>query len=367
MKTTVGIVTMYRNNYGAFLQAYSLLTMLKELGYSPEIIRYDYDRDRTILGIPLLKAKRPVKFVKRLAVELIRYRSHRMRDKVFAKSINKYIDESKVYYRTYKELENTPPPYDVYLSGSDQVFNVSLSPQALKARLLCFVKEGIRISFAASSGEKTLSPMRLTEFEKALPLFQSLSVREEGLANWIRQNMGLQVFHHLDPTLLLSKEKWERFAQISCDIEPNSYIFYYRVARQPDVQMRAEQLSKELNLPVYVADGNDNFSNMLPRDGFISPETWVGMLSNAAYVVTNSFHGTAFSIRLNKKVSVVLPPTGQERIRDIISKCNLKRLTDTRVLDNEEMIKLYECAYEYLLREQERAIIYLRGAMPKNE
>ncbi len=358
MPKSIGVITMYRGNYGAFLQAYALQKTLLKLGFTSELIRYDYYRDNTILGVPLLQVKQPLSFMKMLAIEILKYRQHHSREKVFDNSIEKYLLQSAGYYRTYKKLAENPPEYDIYLTGSDQVFNPRLIPQALKSRLLCFVDRGIRVSYAASAGGSTIPKSVVSFFQKELTKFQSISVREEDLKRNLEKQLGMHVERNIDPTFLLEESEWGDFGENEY-LPSNEYIFYYRVLPQKELIEQAERLSKQLNLPVFVADRNDTFSNQIQRKGHLSPEQWVGMLQNATYVVTNSFHGTAFSINLKKRVFVSLPPRGGTRIADILSKCKLERLLDDRIIEDSELDDLYTKAESYLTTERQRSFAYL--------
>lgn len=358
MKKSIGIITIYRKNYGAFLQAYALQQILIRLGFKPEMIRYDYYKDRTILGIPFAYIRQPKRFLTSLAVEIVRFMPHRTREQVFAESVRKHIFESEFYCRTYKQLKKNPPVYDVYLTGSDQVFNVELSPQALESRLLCFVKNGAKASYAASAGKNLIPESHSEIFKQALREFSIISVRENGLKQYFIEKFGVKTEQHIDPTFLLTKDEWNDFAEGN-ETMKGKYIFYYRVLPQEELRKTVRKISSELGLPVFVADGNDKFENQVEREGYLSPERWVGMLRDAAYVVTNSFHGAAFAINLEKRVSILIPPKGGERVKNIVEKCNLCGATSGRIMP-EDVEEIYSDAREYFAQERLRAEEYLK-------
>lgn len=368
MKQKVGMVTIYRKNYGAFFQAYALQQVLVELGYDPQIIRYDHYRDFAIWGVPLKNIRNPFSFVKRMMVELVRRKEHLERERVFQESVRKHIRESDGYYPSYRALQKAQPQYDIYLVGSDQVLNPDLaSKPAYNVRLLNFVNSGVKASYAASAGVGFLDKKWLSEIRKALSSFDFISVREESLAESIQQELHLEVQRHIDPTFLLGREEWGRFAQIPSCINDKAYIFYYRVLPQEALLETASKISQETGLPVFVADGNDCFEHMLRPDGYLSPEEWMGALINAAYVVTNSFHGTALSVRLNKKVCVVVPPAGKARVIELLQNCNLNRLTEKKVISDQELTILYEKANRYFETEGTRAKEYLKKLGGKDD
>ena len=356
MSKTVGMITIYQKNYGAFLQAYALQQALLKSGYEPEIIRYNYYRDRTIMGIPLVKTKKPIEFIKAIVVEMFRYRQHKLKTDVFAESIKKHIYESNEYYESYKELAAKPPQYDLYLTGSDQVFNPRLSPQAFNARLLCFVQEGIKASYAASAGLVSVPPQYEAMFASALRTFAHISVREMGLCDYLRDKFDIPSIVHIDPTFLLTKDEWGQFAE--CEPQAGTeYIFYYRVLPQESLKRKAGELSQKLGLPIYVADGNDRFEHQLERKGTLSPEAWVGMLLNSAYVVTNSFHGAAFAVNLQKRASIIVPPAGGERVKNLLKSCSLTETMKTDMV-NMDIEEAYAKARVFITKERAKTLEY---------
>lgn len=354
---SVGMITIYRKNYGAFLQAYALQQTLKKLGCKPEIIRYDYYIDHTILGLSLATKPSLKKILKYVAVETLNYFPHRERQKVFDASVAANFDESKQYYKTYAELEKDPPEYDVYLTGSDQVFNPLLSPQARGARLLCFPKRGIKASYAASAGSNEIPEAYRDIYAKALHSFACVSVREAGLAEFMESALGIHALCHIDPVFLLTAEEWSGFAR-PVDGLPEKYILYYRVLPQAELNKTAQALSEKTGLPIFVADGHDVFPDQVKRTGFLSPEQWVYALSHAAYVVTNSFHGTAFSVNFNQKAAILIPPKGGTRVSDLMNLCGIEGADSGRCIVEDPAD--YQHANIYLQEARDQGISYLR-------
>ena len=358
-KRTVGVMTMYRDNYGAFLQAYALQKTLNSLEYDAELIHYDNRREKTILGIPLADCKKTRYFIKRLLVEVVMHKKHMRRSEIFRESIEKNLIVSKKEYHSNAALESDPPQYDIYLSGSDQVFNPNLEPQSFEARMLSFTN-GYKVSYAASAGNIDGIGDKKEPLLDRLRSFQKISVREEETRKYLEQHLGSAVSRNIDPTLLLGAHEWRQFGK-KPEYLKGKYIFYYRVLVQPELHDIAEAISKELGIPVFAADGNAKFSNQVQRQEFLSPEEWVGALADAEYVVTNSFHGVAFSINLKRKVRVVLPPSNTTRIRDMIQKSGLERLYEDRILQDDELKPLYGASEDFLLAERTRALSYLEN------
>lgn len=352
----IGVITFYRDNYGAFLQAYALQRALFKLGYYPELINYNDYFDNAILGIPLaLIVENPKLFFKRLVVEVLLYLPHKEKRKVFRDCISKYLIESSAVYKTSKDLYKNPPKYDIYLSGSDQVFNPSLQSQSFSSRLLSFTK-GCKVTYAASVGNID-NIIKKEGFVNQLSEFKKLSVREDELRDYILSK-GLEVKTHIDPTFLLSFEDWSKIAIKPADIK-TPYIFYYRVLPQEKLEVEASKISEILNLPIYTGDGRTKFKNQIKRNRTLTPMEWVGALLNAEYVVTNSFHGCAFSINLRKKALIVLPPKGKDRILNIINKTKTERLINREIISDIELKDIYKHSENYVCNERLEATNYL--------
>lgn len=353
------MITIYRKNYGAFLQAYALQRSLIKAGGQPEIIRYDYYRDNTFLGYPKVALPSLKVLLKKALVDTVRYIPHKKRQKVFDKSVAANIKESNVYYESYKMMVENPPQYDVYITGSDQVFNpLNNSVQALPARLLCFVKSGTKCSYAASAGSDKIPKKYAKLFKEALNSFKKVSVREEGLKEFLKTSYGIDAERHIDPVFLLNKEEWSEFSK---PIEglPKEYIFYYRVLPQKTLGEFTANFSKETGLPIFVADGHDKFRNQIKRMSYLSPEQWVYALGHASYVITNSFHGASFAINLEKKATLLVPPKGGERVTDLLKKCNMEFMLNNPSFMHDNKDYNYDSARVYIEGERSRSMRYL--------
>lgn len=355
---TVGMITIYRKNYGAFLQAYALQKTLIKLGFSPEIIRYDYYKDHSILGVSLKSKSSVLRVLKSILVEIIRYIPHKKKQAVFNESVENNLIESQGYYKSYAKLKKNPPRYDVFLTGSDQVFNGMLAPQALPARLLAFVKHGKKASYAASAGGSDFEQSSRDYIVSNLRSFDNVSVREESLAQTLVDKYQIGSCCNIDPVFLLDKDEWGRFSK-KIDALNGKYIFFYRVLPQPELLDIAERVSKEYNIPIFVADGHAQFSKQITYKGILSPEQWVYAINNAEIVVTNSFHGTAFAINLKKNAYVTIPPKGGERVRSLLRKCSL--LIDRNgEVKSSNCSKVYESSECYIESEKKHSFDFLK-------
>lgn len=358
----VGVITYYTDNYGAFLQAYALQKTMEKLDYDCELINYDYIHDNTLLGRPWSNIRNPVRFCASILKRIILLKRIRKKSIIFQKSLDKNLRFSKQRFKSVKQLIKTPPQYDIYLTGSDQVWNPNIYPHGFKTRLLDFAvdKRGKLVSYAASIGLKELPHNKIGLFKEYLIKFDSISVREEEAKNILNEIINKDIHRHLDPTLLLSKNEWHKFGKKVNEInEP--YIFVYMLAKQPELINFANHLSEKLNLKIVSAGTGINFKNRIIRDKFLSPEEFIWSIANAEYVVTNSFHGTCFSIIFNKRAHIFIPPSVQCRIVELINDCKLNRLLEDNIIENTDIEALYNDAEMYLEKERKKAYDYLNN------
>ena len=356
---TIGIVTFYTGNYGAFLQAYSLQRTLCSLGYKAEIINYDGKSDKKLLGVPLYHIKNPLVFSKQLAVEIIKYNDHKKKRIIFEKSVKKHLLLSRKRFKHVSDLFFDPPKYDIYLTGSDQVFNPLIESQSFTYRLLDFTT-GKKVSYSASSGSVENYKKFKSQIINSLSTFSILSVREESLKEELSSQLNKNVYCHIDPVFLLSDKEWKHFGERPTFL-PKKYILYYTVLDDKKMHDTAEKLSSALRIPIFSANGRKKFTNQIDSKICLSPEQWIGALADAEYVVTNSFHGTAFSIIFKKKAIVLLPSLNHNRITDLISRTALSRLLDDNILLPKNLDSLFDNSIMFIENEKEKSLSFLKS------
>lgn len=196
------------------------------------------------------------------------------------------------------------------------------------AFLLSFAKnKGPRISYAASIGGNSIVPERQEKFKIELSGFSRLSVRESSAVSLISQLTGQEVEHVVDPVFLLKKEQWEK---VMVDVKNKKpYIFFYAVHGEvPGMREYVKDMGRVLRMPIVVVNMNlreMKYKNKKMYDA--GPRQFLSLLKNAAYVCTNSFHATAFSIIFHKKFWVFTGTSKAEespRIYSVVSKFGLQ-------------------------------------------
>lgn len=311
----IGIITIVKvNNYGAELQAFALQRKLELLGYQPEIIDYLYYKDwrfrdsrRSRPLVPLGLRGRLAYFAKyrvagMLADTLLPLLSKdaRLRKERFASFHGRNTKFSRAF-RSMPALYSASLGYDVYMVGSDQVWNPSAS-SSIEPYFLTFAPAGAkRISYASSFGVSSISGPLQGRYKELLANIESVSVREDSGVELVRSLTGREARLVADPTLLLSKGEWSGYMVPDQDA-PARYVLIYDLSDSDAVTRMALHIGTGMGLPVlrvckraFNVRKDAGVRNILDA----GPAEFLHLVAHAAFVVTNSFHGTAFSVNFN--------------------------------------------------------------------
>ncbi len=294
----IATITCHRAfNYGAVLQAYALEKFLEKDKNQVEVIDY-YPKDlhKTESKSMLVKLIRPI----------IRTFDFKKSQKVFGKFLQENMKLTKQRYHNLQELEEKVPDADIFIVGSDQVWNCNTKNGNDDSFFLTFVPENKRkVSYAASIAMDELTPEQEKRFYKNLKSFDKISVREKTAIKLLKKCGMEQVQKVLDPVYLLEKQDWDELAKKSeKKLEQEKYILVYGFKRQKNLYEYARKLAKQRNCKIYSINTNieDKFLDVDKYFWNASPEDFVNLVKNAQEVVTNSFHGLSFSIIYQKPV-----------------------------------------------------------------
>lgn len=301
----IGILTFHwATNYGAVLQCYALQQALTQLGHDVEAIDYYPKRYKKNLFYPF-KTKR-ITHIKRRFSEV-------RKEKEIAIFRTKNLKCSK-YFSSNKELKNFKLDYDCVICGSDQIWNESFTRHAEHKRtytyFLNFVPDNIiKASYAASFGTTKYPEDLMSELKSLLARFDFISVREKtGLD--ILKGAGICNAQMVpDPTLLLDKKDYEKFIEKT------------KKGKNAFVYMLHDRMADADELINYAK--NDNYEINVCQE--IGINEWLSRIYNSDVVITNSFHGIAFSIILEKQfVAFMIEGSGMnDRIHTLLDKLNL--------------------------------------------
>lgn len=326
---TIGIITIQGNNYGATLQAVALNRKLNSLGFYAENL--DYNDENRVKGSMTVK-KRLKHFVWSTFEQLIIGKS---KQKKFEDFRRKYLKISKNSWITKEQLRNNVPLYDVYLSGSDQIWNPDVIIDDYNYLLQFADDKAKKISYASSFGKGDINDSVKETYRELLNRYDSISVREASGQKIVKELTGRDAEVVLDPTLLLDINEWKEL--VSIEQEKNSYILCYYMPGDKlvcdAIKKISDELSKTTGFKVVNLGLKGYYKLKKNMDCRVDagPEEFLSLFINAEYVVTNSFHGTVFATNFNKPVYVP--------INDVLQKGVARH---TRMIDYLEMIGLNE-------------------------
>lgn len=290
-------------NVGASLQAYALQTYLKLLGHDVKIIDYkpDYLSKHyrlDIVGNP--KYDKP--FLKQAyLLAKLPGRLHMLpRKKAFDSFTAKYLDLTK-RYTSNEELKKEPPEADAFLAGSDQIWNPLFPNGKDPAFYLDFALHGIRASYAASFAVDEF-PQELREVTaQYLKRFDHIAVREKSGLSVLKALGITNAVTVLDPVFLLDRAQWEAMAEKPERCE-KPYLLVYDFDNSPAVRKLAGRIAAERGLHIYSVFKIPYAERCFPLCG---PENFLGLVQGADFVLSNSFHATAFSVIFEREFAVV--------------------------------------------------------------
>lgn len=302
MGKKIGIITMHKVlNYGSALQAYALQHTIEKLGHNAEIIDYTYPNTYHKQFSPKPSVLRRI--ISSI-LEILRGFPRKRRAKVFAKFYNDKLNLSRTY-NTKEELHNVPPKYDSYLTGSDQVWN----PQSIHedtSYMLSFTDNPNKAAFSASFAKGEIPEQYKQLYATELKKYKRIFVREEKGAELVEELIGKKPEVVLDPTLLLSNDEWREFAKQSSITISKPYILVYVLGYSfnvyPYIYDLIKDIQKRLGMQLVVVNISKRYAQKLSNKRTVynaSVYDFVKLFSEASMVITDSFHGTAFSLNLN--------------------------------------------------------------------
>lgn len=353
----VGIITFHRAiNYGAVLQAYALKKKIDELGNVTKVINY--------INLKEKEAGKVIKTnsLKSFVGSLLKLKFFRQKNKKFIMFRNKYLNLTPEI-KNKDMLKKMDREFDVFFTGSDQVWNYNITDGDM-AYLLDFASNNKKNSYAASFGVTDIDEKYKKIYKRLLEDFSNISVREEIGKTIVNKLCNKNAYTVLDPTLLLDSIEWKKIAKSS---KENKYILIYLLTYSERIYKLAERLSNDFGLKIIViAVDIKTFKFSRKYKYYLSagPEEFLGLFMNAEYIITNSFHGTVFSLIFNKKLIVdYLNDKGKNiRLENILQ---LFKLED-RVLREDNYLSLckdidYEMVNKALSIEREKSIKYLKN------
>ncbi len=332
----VGIITFHhaKHSYGAILQAYATLSMVRKLGFDAEIINYTNKYEQKELKFCQKGLKNNIYMIISWIARNYIYNGIKnpCRNKRKLNCLYKNISKR---YRSIKELNKTE--YSILISGSDQIWNPEVTGMLDEAFLLNFGNPYKKISYASSIGSYRFTSEENNILKKNLSNFDYLSVREQYAADALEKIYDGNIQVVCDPTLLLTGDEWEKlfFEEIQNKKETGKYILTYFVGANIDTYWeRIEKFVNQKKLPVYnIQSHSKKYKHVDKAIYNIMPGDLVGYIRNADIVLTDSYHGTVFSINMKKNFVAVLNENNPVRVQNLLNELGLMNRIDER-LDN---------------------------------
>lgn len=295
----IGILTYHRaHNFGAVLQAYALQEQLKKTGNEVKVI--DYRPEYLRPNMPKLKKWM---FTHGRAWETIKkyFRVTRKEQKSYYKYynfINRYFDLSEAC-DDVADLSSIVKGFDLLVLGSDQIWNSEFNGNDVSWFGDIEGYNGEIVTYAVSAGE-SISDYTSNVLRRMINRYKAISVREPFLAETLMKELKplTDIKIVLDPSIMIDPSAWEKFCK-----KPNSlgkYVLVYQARKSVSIFHIAIKIAKELDAEVISVDFWENSFRKDVRHIIASPSEFVSLIYNAECVVTTSFHGTAFSVILNR-------------------------------------------------------------------
>lgn len=331
-------------NYGAVLQTYATCRALKELGHEVEIIDFRQPEKKSNWSFPF--------YFKVKAFNLFK---------------QKYYAPYSEYIDSIEELKKKDFSYDCLMVGSDQTWNPNISRDKRLAYFLLFGKENcIRVSYASSLGVSSW-PDKYKEdipaIKEALSHFSAISVRETTGKALLANTFGINSTVVLDPTLLHTN-----YRELIGEVNLTNDVICCLLHRPP------LQLKKVRDLCSELGEKGKVISTIRPVRGFSyvyppSLEKWLSYIASAKFVITDSFHGVAFSLIFQKNFVVITPDIGKNsRLKDIMDTLGIanRYYYDTEEIDYNAIINStinYNEVNKRLQKEREKSWIFLKESL----
>lgn len=372
MKKKIDIITLMDvPNFGSMLQAYAIGVLIEREGYDIEFIDY-YRTDHSAWSKfkIFFFDKSLGNIVKRFiygCATLVFYSFLMRRLRSFVKNRFKFTK----FYHSLEALEKDPPKADLFMTGSDQVWNSVHNKCIDKALFLSFA-QGKKVAFSASVGIESFPENELAETKSFLDTYDKISVRERHTKDYFRELGYKGTEQVLDPTLILTADEWCEVVGLESKNEVDEhYLLVYSVERFNNdfIFSQAKKIAADLGLKTYAISAT--FPVKAKRHSIDKVfalgtiEQFLTLIANADYVIASSFHGTAFSINFNKPFITILPEQFNIRMKSLVEMIDVSdRILTTKDFNVKELPPIdYVSINNVLNNEREKSMKVLRATL----
>ena len=345
----VAIITMHCPlNYGAVLQTYALQQYISSHELSVEIIDYNpnyivYDQSLMYVGDERLKRF----FITRMLYRIIKFPIKFSRIKKFGRFKKTELNLTS-RFETYDEIKAANIEADYFFCGSDQIWNTVSGAHKDPAYFLQFVEDRNKRNSYAASGNLPLDNDEVKTI--SLPMINELnhiSMREDVTIASIQPYVNKEITHVCDPVFLLDSSDWRAlYKKGSKFIKQEKYVLIYPMGNGAEaVIQKGYELAKKQNLPLYSISASQRKDKRVSKTFNVDPYTFLSLIDNADYIITNSFHGTSFSIIFEKVFWSCVAIGSNQRLTSLLKNGGLL----DRMIHKESVIDPTDNQIDYML------------------
>ena len=371
-RSKISLVSYHNEyNYGTMLQAYALWRVIHDMGFDSEYISFNQGKPNKIYG----KVKTAFKLFFTDFGKFYSTLFHVTQDEFWkCKEFASIKSEFDIFYNTNiphtsiiydpESFDKISTLYSKFIIGSDQTW----SPYRYSKKnpfFLSFVRNHkLKNSYAPSIGTSNFPDNLKPVYKQELETFENLSCRENTGCRILETIVKKKVHHVIDPTLLLNVEKWNELAVPS--VVKQKYILCYLLGTKKCIWNFAEELGRQNNIPVYYIVTSQTYLKHQNRLLGIGPGQFIGLIKDAEYICTDSYHGTLFSINYRKNFYSFMKRDGDidridnSRIYDVLEELSLiNRFKNDGDLSFEQDID-YSVVYPIIKNLREKSTQYLK-------
>lgn len=379
----IGIVTLHGYfNYGNRLQNYASQEVLRSLGCDPITIipsrienlniktrksflnklkRFSFKKLGKYIKLLFIRIRKNIYLTRKEKNNIVFIEKRAQKFKLFTQN---NINETDYLIDKMEIPTDFHESFDYFIVGSDQVWNRNPFSKNSLLYFLTFAPKSKRISYAASFGVSEILAERKEKFTEYLSDFNHISVREEDGAKIVKELTGRDVDVLVDPTLILTKEEWLKISKPSPNKPKKQYILVYFLGELPkETKQFIDNITKEFNFEIVRLE--EGSGNVIDKANFTTdPSEFIDYVSSASLVLTDSFHGTVFSILSEKPFVVFKRGNMNSRLDTLLSKFEFEERkysiikTSTNIMDID-----YSHVPEILEYERTKALDFLKNAL----
>lgn len=360
----ISVITLHAVvNYGSALQTYATQKLFDDLGLETEIINY---RRESILNKSIIDIIKEKTFsTKYKLIRILMYNSYSKGRKVFDTFLDKYINQTKQVYTYEEDFEKYPIEADIYCTGSDQVWNTSWQNGVPKPFFLAFAPDDKKkIAFSASFGKDSLADDEKAEVKELLSSYDAISIRESSGVKIVKDLGFDNAVHILDPTMVIEPKYWHELSEER--LVKEKYVLIYQLCNNKEMDKYAVEFAKKKDLKlIRLCIRYDMLRK--PGKGIVLPpvEGFLSLIRYAEYVLTDSFHCTAFSIGFHKQFVSFYPNAYGSRLESVVKMTGLedRLITDYSNFDIADKPIDYEKVDKILANKRKEAMDFLTEAV----